>query len=218
MGNALSNISGQKVWIVETSSHDWLPSITSLGWIHLLRKLDRTVRAAARQSASSKVTLIGHSAGGVLARLYLSPHPFLGWSFKGIDYVKQLITLGSPHYNRGGRTRGGPMARWIESRYPGAYFSPQVQFIAVAGRIQRGKRRGSLRERWAYKVYKDISTKGEVWGDGLIPVESALLEGAFHIILDGISHYTGFGGPWYGQPEVILGWWDICSSSDQGEG
>jgi pimeloyl-ACP methyl ester carboxylesterase len=206
MRDALASFTGQPVWIVETLGHDWLPSVTRLGWAFLLRKLDRTVQQALCHSASGKVTLIGHSAGGVLARLYLSPKPFLGHAYRGLDHVDHLITLGSPHRNQGGLTRGGPMSRWVEQRYPGAHFAPQVKYTSVAGKLIRGDPAGSLHERWVYENYAKIGGDGCAWGDGLIPVDSALLRGSNQLVLDGVSHFSGFGGPWYGSPEIIPLW------------
>jgi alpha-beta hydrolase superfamily lysophospholipase len=214
MRDGLVRITGQPVWIVETRGHDWLPSITSLGWPYLLRKLDHTVRQAARESVTGRVTLIGHSAGGVLARLYLSPRPFLGSIYAGLDYVSQLITLGSPHHNQGKVTRGGHMSRWVERRYPGAYFVPHVKYASVAGRLIRGDRHGSFRERWAYDVYKEISGDGSTWGDGMIPVASALLHGAQHAVLEDVGHFSGFGRLWYGSQEIIPLWWAAVEGRD----
>jgi len=208
MRDALASFTGQPVWIVETLGHDWLPSVTRLGWAYLLRKLDRTVQQALGESATDKVTLIGHSAGGVLARLYLSPKPFLGHAYRGLDHVDHLITLGSPHHNQGGLTRGGPMSRWVEQRYPGAHFAPQVKYASVAGKLIRGDPAGSLHERWVYNNYAKIGGDGSAWGDGLIPVDSALLRGSNQLVLDGVSHFSGFGGPWYGSQEIIPLWWN----------
>ncbi|MFN2217422.1 MAG: esterase/lipase family protein [Anaerolineae bacterium] len=207
MRSALARLTGQPVHVVETRSIDWIPSLLPAGWLHVLRKLDRTVRTAARVATSGRVTLIGHSAGGVLGRLYLSPEPFLGQVFGGLELVDRLITLGSPHYNERRWLHGGMMARWVEDRVPGTHFSPQVQYCSVAGKLMRGDRQGSLRERQAYSFYEQIGGEGDVWGDGLVPVASALLAGSQQIILEGVGHFAGFGGPWYGTEETIAAWW-----------
>ncbi|MBC7252322.1 MAG: alpha/beta fold hydrolase [Anaerolineae bacterium] len=219
MHDALAQLTGQPVHIVEMRGHDWIPSIAPPGWIPLLRKLERTVHQAVRESPTGKVTLIGHSAGGLLGRLYLSPKPFLGHTYRGLEYVDHLITLGTPHYDRRKLLYGGWLTRWVNNRYPGAYFAPQVKYTSVAGKVLRGNPHGNLRERHVYVFYKEVLGEGEVWGDGLVPVESALLEGAQQIILEGVSHFTGFGGPWYGAAEVVPRWWNIATQDHpSGEG
>ena len=211
MRDTLAQITRQPVWIVEARSYDWIRTISRIGWTYLLRKLKRAVHQAVRHSTTGKITVVGHSAGGVMARLYLSPKPFLGHAYRGLDYVDHLITLGSPHYNQ----RGGRMRRWVDEQYPGAYFAPQVKYMSVAGKIVRGNRRGSFRERWADRVYERLSGEGSAWGDGLVPVASALLHESRQVTLDGVSHFTGFGGPWYGTAEIVRRWWNACTSDDE---
>jgi pimeloyl-ACP methyl ester carboxylesterase len=203
----LIKLTGRPVSIVNTHGPEWLGTVIRPGWVGLLRKLDRAVQAAARQSSTGKVTLIGHSAGGVLARLYLSDRPFLGYAYRGLDRVSQLITLGSPHHNRGGLTHGGRLSHWIEHHYPGAYFAPRVTYISVAGKSHRGDRDGTRAERFAYDVYRDMCGSGDTWGDGLIPIESAVLHGSQSIVLDGVSHYAIFDECWYGSEAIVPRWW-----------
>lgn len=210
----LTRLTGQRVWIARVQTYHWPMVISSLGWARVLDKLDLTVRQAVRESASGRVTLVGHSAGGVLARLYLAPQPFLGRTFAGVRQVDQLITLGSPHHNQGGWRRGGPLSRWVQERYPDAYFAPQVHYTCVAGRWLCGERSGSSLQRWAYDFYKDISGNGNEWGDGVTPVESALLSGADRVLLDGVSHFSMLGTPWYGSKETIHLWWPKKGGDD----
>jgi pimeloyl-ACP methyl ester carboxylesterase len=205
--HALSVFSEQKVWVVNTRPFDWLSSISKVGWFLVLNKLDITVKKALPNSMMSKATLIGHSQGGVLARLYLRPEPFMGKRFNGLDHIDHLITLGSPHLNKGGLQRGGYMARWIEHQVPGSTYSSQVQYTSVAGKFIRGNSTGSPFERFAFKVYKEICGEGETWGDGITPISSALLPGSQHLTLNGVSHYSLLGEPWYGSEEVLPLWW-----------
>ena len=139
--------------------------------------------------------------------MYLSPDPFLGHAYRGLEYVEHLITLGSPHRNGRRLMYGGLMSNWVDSLYPGAFFVPDVRYTSIAGRAVYGDRDGSLAQRHAYRVYQGIIGEGNVWGDGLIPVAAALLSGAQQITLDGVVHFAGFGGPWYGSPEVVERWW-----------
>jgi pimeloyl-ACP methyl ester carboxylesterase len=207
MQQELSTWTGRPVSIADIPGHDWLLAVNSLGWARLLAGLDRAVQRAARSAPGEKITLIGHSAGGVLARLYLSPEPFLGRSYRGLERINHLITLGSPHYSLGSWQRGGQLSRFVEKRCPGAYFQSDVRYSSFAGKFLRGDRAGSASERWAYKRYKEICGLGDIWGDGLIPIQSASLKGSEQVILDGVSHYSVFGEPWYGSSLAIRKWW-----------
>lgn len=203
----LMSLTGQQVFVVNTRIIDWPPSVTRLGWYFLLKKVDDTVKKAFKASAGEKVTLIGHSQGGILGRLYLSRVPFLGRRFSGCDSIAHLITLGSPHLNQGGIQRGGQMARWVQERVPDALYSPAVRYTSVAGSYVHGRASGSLSERFAFRVYRDICGDGDVWGDGMVPVSAALLPGSQEITLEGVSHHTVMGEPWYGSEGVIALWW-----------
>lgn len=207
MSRCLSELSGQKTWVVNTHIYDWIASFARPGWAHLLNLLDATVHQAAAESDSGKVCLVGHSQGGILTRLYLSPEPFMGRRYNGRKYVQHLITLGSPHLNQGGLQRGGIMARWVQQRVPDAAFAPQVCYTCVAGRSVRGDLNGSSKERTASKVYRQICGDGNVWGDFIVPEPAALLPGSEQISLDGVSHFSVFGEPWYGSEAALPLWW-----------
>ena len=205
MRATLQKLSGQRVEIVPAYTHEWLTTVVPAGWALLLRKLEAIVRTAARRSATGKVTVIGHSSGGVMARLYLGSEPFEGHRFNGREFVDTLITLGSPHYNH----TGGYNRRRVEQWYPGAYFAPDVRYISVVGRVRQGKRNGTFGERMLFSSYARQGGKGDSWGDGLVPFESALLAGSQHIIVEGANHYGLRGGAWYGTPHIIETWWPL---------
>ena len=99
------------------------------------------------------------------------------------------------------------MSRWTQKRYPDAYFAGEVRYTCVAGRAIQGQENGSAREQLAYRSYRRLFADGNLWGDGIVPVPSALLEGSDRIKLEQVSHFRGFGGPWYGDDEVIERWW-----------
>jgi pimeloyl-ACP methyl ester carboxylesterase len=194
MRAALERVSGQPVWVT---------TVSAAGWAWVLRRLGRTVQMAAAASATGRVTLIGHSSGGVMARLYLGEEPFEGERFEGRRWVDTLYTLGSPHYNR----RGARLRKLVEARYPGAYFAPEVRYVAVMGRAIEGRRHGTAAEQRAAATYAQITEIGEGWGDGLVPEASGLLKGAEHITLPGVYHYGLRGERWYGAPDVVAAWW-----------
>ena len=207
LADTLSTLSDQPVPIVPTLGVDWLPSVVQAGWTIILRKLDRSVRSAASGS-QGQVTLICHSAGGLIARLYVSGGPILGRDNGGHGLVERLVTLGTPHYNsHRRRVHGGMLAHFANERAPGAFASPAVSYVSVAGSSLRGNRHGSFRDRHTYTFYRRLGGAGNVWGDGLIPVSSARLESAQQITLDGVSHHTSYGSTWFGSPQVIEQWW-----------
>ena len=207
MRDRLAEMTGQPVRIVDAWIHDWVRSTTRAGRANLLGKLERAVRQLVRRSPTGKVTLVGHSSGGVMGRLYLSDRPFLGHTYGGLECVDRLITLGSPHHNR----RGGQVRRWVDQQYPGAYFAPQVQYACVAGKMVRGKGDGSIAQRLAYRFYGRLSGAGDAWGDGLVPIASAILPGSRPIVLEGVSHFGLSRVPWYGSAEVMPRQWDACA-------
>jgi pimeloyl-ACP methyl ester carboxylesterase len=213
MKGFLQEISGQKVWIVPINVYMWFGGISLSGWVRLLNRIEDTVRKAVQGSKTGKVTLIGHSSGGILGRLYLSPDPLRGHVYNGLSYIDTLITLGSPHYNY----RGASLRKWVEEKYPGAYFGSHVRYISVVGKAIQGIKRGSPRERLTYWFYKTLCGRGDVWGDGFVPVPSALLKGSQEIVVDGIRHYSRSKHLWYGSEKGVSSWWKRVDTEGHNE-
>jgi hypothetical protein len=212
MASTLRSLTRRAVGIVPTLGPDWLPSVVQAGWTVLLNKLDRAVRRAVGQSAGEhrRATLVCHSAGGLIARLYVGDRPIGRRSYDGHRMVDRIITLGTPHHNDCRRAHGGMLACFANAHLPGAYASPDVAYVSVAGRFLRGNCRGSLRERHACDFYRKLGGDGDGWGDGLIPLQSALLEGAHQVVLDGVSHHATYGQPWFGSSGAVARWWEAA--------
>ena len=210
MQRTLADCAGVPVSIVRIGVFDWVLAVSAFGWRRILRKLDDEVRRAAAAPGSAKVVLIGHSSGGVIGRLYLSPDPFHGETFAGLERVAHLVTLGSPNTNQ----RVGPLRRWVDSRYPGAWFSPAVQYTSVAGKWREGRRRGTAGERTAFALYRRLCGNGATWGDGLVPLCGALLPGSRTVVIDGVGHAPGRKRPWYGTDEIVRRWWGVATGGD----
>ena len=143
MRDALARLTRQPVWTVPLRGPEWLLSVTPVGWAYLLRQLEQTVQRARRDSPTGRVTLIGHSAGGVISRLYLSPQPFAGHRYRGLEAVSDLITLGSPHYNQAKLTRGGLLSRWGMRQEGGSRRNTSI--FSCCFWIQRNRARRSTR-------------------------------------------------------------------------
>jgi hypothetical protein len=108
-------------------------------------------------------------------------------------------------------------------RYPGAY-EPGVRYVAVCGSGARGSscrfgadfsfgdalRLATSAERRA-AVFAGVSYaascgRAEEDGDGVCPVETAMLEGAERVVLEGVGHQPGTGRCWYGDDEAVARW------------
>ena len=204
MRETLAELAGAPVLVVPASLADWVAATSKRGWERILLTLDGTVDEALALGGGSRVTLVGHSSGGVMGRLYLSPEPFRGHAFRGREKVAHLITLGSPHLT----VRGASVRRWVDRTYPGAFFAPDVSYTAVGGRVIKGNAAGSAKERVARLLYRQLCGDGRQWGDGLVPLLSARLEGARNLVLEGAAHAPVGGRQWYGSPDLVRAWWE----------
>jgi len=193
---------GQPVRLVPASRLDWLFTVGAWGWRRLLDRTAALVEELAAGSPTGKVTLIGHSSGGVMLRLFLGGEPFAGRVYNGVALVDRLFCLGSPHT----ALRATPLRQLVDRRYPGARFADAVEYVSVAGDLPLADGSATAR-RLAPGSYRAISGSEAVAGDGLVPVDSACLQGSRQIVLPGIAHGGVFGSRWYGTPEVVAQWW-----------
>ena len=190
---------------VPLTKRDWFPTLGGRSVVPILRQIDETVRRVREIYQTEQVNLIGHSAGGWIARIYLGEKPYLVdeavWNAH--RFVASLITLGTPHISQERWTRRN--LDFVKNCYPGAFY-PDVRYVCVAGKAIYGQQGfGS----WlAYNSYKLTCGQGNTWGDGITPVESAHLEGATNLTLDGVRHAPLSEGIWYGSESIIPHWVD----------
>jgi hypothetical protein len=196
---------------------DWL-LLVRLGYGRLVRRVGRAVVRTYRGSGRRPVLLVGHSAGGVLARLAMSPAPFRGYLAGIAEGVGALVTLGSPLHSA---PDGDPRLRaarevttFLDEMTPGAFFAPRTGYVTVAGSYTRGaasndpdRRRRAAGEAYA-RVMGEAARQGE--GDGLIPVAAAHLDGAIQLTLPGIVHAQAMRAPWYGDDPALDLWWPVA--------
>jgi pimeloyl-ACP methyl ester carboxylesterase len=187
---------------------DWLSTTWAFGWRRLLDRVDALVREQQTRSPSGQVTLIGHSSGGVMLRLYLSREPFAGRVYAGAERCNRLITLGSPHQ----AVRATPLRAMVDRRFPGCH-EAGVDYLAVAGELDlNGPMATAFSRRSARGSYRSIVGEAEARGDGLVPLSSALLAGARQLVLPATAHGGLFGTTWYGSPERLALWWDAATA------
>lgn len=203
MTHVLSELSGQSVYICQISVSDWLMSFSAKGWLNIILKLKTTINYVLEKHPNQKITLIGHSSGGVIGRLYLSHQPFQGYIFNGLKHVNRLITLGSPHYS----IHSSPMRSYVQRILPDAFYGKQVDYISISGTAVDLRINPSIINVISRICYQLLCGNGKTNGDGLVPVECALLKDSIHIIVEGAGHPFLFASNWYGKPENVKIWW-----------
>ena len=205
MAKVLGELSGREVSVVPITPFDW-----ALAWYRgygqLVFEVATMVDRALLASSAEKAILVGHSAGGILSRVYVGGDPpYGGRRYSGHRRVSHLITLGTPH-NVPETKALAPIAE-VNELFPGALHAPAgLSYLSVAGAAVDGSRSGRARGR-----YERFVADGRVQGDGKIPVPSALLEGSENLVLDDVYHGRRYGPAserWYGSDrETIERWW-----------
>lgn len=191
-----------------------------VGFGPLLGAAARAITTVHHRAGSTPILVVGHSAGGIVARLALSPAPYRGRS--GIDpaAVGALVTLGTPHGLGRMRARithaGHRAVRFLDRVAPGAHHLGTTAYLTVGSRAL-GHVRASRRP-WARVVelgYELLlgsipdDLDGPSWGDGIVPVAVVHLDGAEQLTFDDVRH-GHIGGPWYGDERVIDRWWPVA--------
>ena len=202
--NAIANISGRKVYVVDVTRGDWLKSNSAEGWITILNKVKKMVTFALNETKAKKVDLIGHSSGGIILRLYLSSEPFKDVIYNGKSTTRNLITLGSPHQ----AVRATKLRRFVDETYPANFFK-NINYVSIGGKVEINSKQTSLLTKLvARNSYKSISGDKNASGDGLVPLSSSLLKNSQQIILPSTVHGGIFGKNWYGSKSKVKEWWN----------
>ena len=202
MAEVLRRVTGQPVDIVPITRAEWLLTVFPFAWATILDRAQAMAEALCRQSATGRITMIGHSSGGIMLRLFLADEPFQGRRYNGKRLTDTVVMLGSPHT----ALKATSMRRMVDQRLPGAVFADQVRYVSVAGDLDLDTASPTAR-RLAPTAYRNSSGDPLDRGDGLVPVASALLAGSCPLILPGVAHGGAFGPCWYGSPEVVERWW-----------
>jgi pimeloyl-ACP methyl ester carboxylesterase len=192
---------------------DWFPTVGGRSMRPILERLDQTVKTVMEQHGCDRINLVGHSAGGWIARIYLGEVPYqvhpsdAGRTclWKAHPQVATLVTLGTPHISQERWTKRN--LDFVKNNYPGA-FHPTVKYVCVAGQSIFGNR---WKNWFAYSSYELTSGVGTCWGDGITPVAAAQLEGATNLVLDGVNHSPRSSSQWYGSAEIVKIWAEYLS-------
>jgi pimeloyl-ACP methyl ester carboxylesterase len=199
--NTLREISGCEVHVAPITPLDW-----ALGYVRgfgqLVFEVATTVDKALLENEMKKAVLVGHSAGGLACRVYTGGDPpYGGRRYSGHRRVERLISLGTPHNVRDS-ARLAPITR-VNDLFPGTLHADAgLLYLSVVGNAVNG-----ASSRRARKRYERLVEDGEVDGDGVVPVEAALLPGSESVVVDGLHHNRRMG-LWYGSDRETVGrWW-----------
>ncbi len=216
-GSALAKVSGRRVFIASLKPITWAVARYT-DYVLLVNRTKEAVQYALTHTGAEKVILVGHSAGGIIARAYLADRlqKPQHTAHNGYQRVMRLITLGSPlGATEDPKHIGLRQAAWIDREFPGAYFAPDVQYLTVYGKLIEGKRLGTFAERVAYNNYLYIGGIGEQWGDGVVPNSLSKIDGVPSVELDGVGHSPWWGKRWYGSDEATIRlWWSYFEQND----
>lgn len=209
LAQILHELSGSEVHVVPLTPLDWLRGYFQ-GYGQLVFEVASAVDRALLESEANKVVLIGHSAGGLACRIFVGGDPpYGGRRYSGHRRVSRLITLGTPHV--AAQKRGPALISQVNELFPGALHSASIGYLSVAGAPADGATSPRARRR-----YERLLEDGRVPGDGVVPVESALLPGSEQLILDDLYH-NHYLGRWYGSDRAsVEQWWprDLHTGTD----
>jgi hypothetical protein len=197
----LGELSGSPVRIAPITPLDWMLGAVR-GYGQLVFAVADTVDRALLETETKKAVLVGHSAGGLLCRAYIGGEtPFGGRRYSGHRRVSDSISLGTPHVSA--KDHALPPTKAINDIFPGALHAGSgLRYLSVASNAEDGT--GSARAR---RRYERLVSDGRVPGDGVVPVEAALLPGSEHLVLDGFRHNRRMGR-WYGSDrDAVREWW-----------
>lgn len=177
--------------------------------------LERISDKVQELNEGESIILMGHSAGGWLARAAVG----YGSEDEGLaidlDKIKGIVTLGAPNLppppSVMDMTRGA--LRITNEKFPGAYHAPDTFYVTVIGNAVQGKKqeRSSPFERttidgFAFNSYEAVCGDGTTVGDGVVPLCAAHVDGATQLNLDGVFHSINRPDQWYGSENVLDDW------------
>ena len=164
------------------------------------------------------ILVVGHSGGGILARLALARRAFGAARLARRDAVGAVVTLGTPHlatHFGGSIGRHGLRAlRFLRALDHSPGPGDPWATLTVGGRLPDAPASGAssasrLRRRFSALCYTALLGRDgrDASGDGLVPFQCALLPHGEGLPLPGYAHAPFLGSPWYLSNDGIDQWW-----------
>lgn len=209
----------RRVDVAAISAIDWGRAGLA-GFGALQRTVARSIERTCAASDGVPIVVVGHSGGGLLARLAMADAPYRGQVGGAAANVGCLVTLGSPHgLHRAPLPRaheGVRLASFLAEHEQGARHAPGTGYLTVASDVVRprastdvGRRRGPI-ARAQHAFFRRITGPTLSSGsDGIVSAELAHLDGAEHLTLHDTYHGV-VGAPWYGDASVVDVWWPVA--------
>ena len=193
--------------------HDWaLAGVLGLGRVR--RRTERAISDTFERAGRQPIIVIGHSGGGVAARLAMSTIQYRGQPHVGRAAVAIRLVVSSPWERRmictgsapGIATRVTKRSSSLIASPPGASYSQRTRYLTVAGILTPQPSYRALR--WATEQAFSVIIGEQLWdpGDGIVPASAAHLQRAENMTLREVSHGT-LASRWYGSAEVVDEWW-----------
>ena len=102
----------------------------AFAWARILDRVASSVAELAARSPTGRVTLVGHSSGGIMLRLFLDDAPFQGRRYNGKALADTLVMLRQPPHRaqgHGAAPDGAAAPAGISLRRSGSFY------VSVAG-------------------------------------------------------------------------------------
>jgi len=186
----------QKTYITEIGLQEWAGTLVE-NFGPALQAISRASRQALTESRATRLKLVGHSAGGRLARLWLAERSYNGTLCGGKDLTSTIIMLGAANQTK--EPWSIKSVAWANQQMPGAFY-PEIEYVTVIGKKYFGRLGLNPVQNLAAVNYRVQSGQAAQWGDGVIPVAAAALPGTTNLVLENIFHGE------YSKPSALAQW------------
>ncbi len=200
-----SRLPERKIAVVPVSVLDWIgfPPSPEQSTNRVMAALDRTIAAMQKRFPGEKITIVAHSGGGTVALVYLLEQEFQGDVYHRSSAVGKVIALGTPFHTKEQYAR--IKTEFISKHLKPSFFD-RCRVVSVVSGQYTGSLDEGIIERMCYMFYKNVCGRGDVAGDGIVPVKSCFLKGAENVTISGIEHLPTPHTRWYGTKEGVEKW------------